>query len=445
MSELTPPLDVSRTKPANAANLPKDMTLGDFRLKKRIGSGSMGAVYLAHQISRERPAALKVLFNKHASRPDYVERFYREAALLNRLRHPNIVRCYRAGRDQGLCYLGMEFVDGVTLHALLKKPQQLPVQNVLHLISVSAQAMQHAHDNAVIHRDLKPTNLMITWRGLLKIADMGIARATDVDSTITGSNLCIGTLEYMPPEQARCSRDADAPCDIYALGTVFYELLTGALPFRGASPVDLIIAKDQTFFIPASRLNPRVPSAIDAIIQRCLRPDPSRRYQSFREFLSDLALLEIPPVPLNLSKMGVPMPQKRQAVVSRDQMGANVLLLHASPDRIDHAQEALEQMTEPGEIEIAEDGFEALGRLRSAVSGEAPFPSLVILSVPFPPEGSRELLQELRINSAMHQLRVLVLASTATARMVMRAEGFASSTLIRHPEELEAFEVLLPA
>lgn len=419
-------------------------TVGDFFLKKRLGSGTMGVVFLAQQISRNRPAAVKVLYPHHANEPVYVERFYREAALLSRIHHPNIVRCYRTGRDKGYSYIGMEYVDGILLRQLVDQTQALPLGNVIHIASVCAEALKEAHTHAIIHRDIKPKNIMLTRSGMVKLADMGIARATDVDTSVTDSGIGMGTMEYMPPEQARSAKKVDHRCDIYALGTVIYELLTKTLPFPKGPLLEMVQAKEQTFFLPASRLNPQVSDALDLIIQKCLKPDPARRYADCQELLDDLTALDIPPVPLNLPTLGISVPD--QFIHPATKTEGVIYLIHARVHETAFAMEAINNLGLQGKLEVLANGKEAIPRLRREGGfAHQELPKAIMLSVPFPTEGAKEILNELKANEELHNIPVVVLASTATAKMVMRACNLRPCVRISRPEELEQFIPLLPA
>src|SRR5262245_50037597 len=219
-------------EPGQAAGSPpqrkeKITALGDFRLVRKLGEGGMGAVYQAHQISLDRPAAVKVMAKHLASKPDLVERFYREARLMARLDHPNIVRSYGVGEAHGMYYLAMEFVDGGSVSFHLKRVGKFSVGDALHIILACARALAHAHEQTIIHRDIKPDNVLLSKAGVVKLADLGLAKALEEDLDLTRTGIGAGTPYYMAPEQAANAKQADVRSDIYSLGCMLYLFLTG--------------------------------------------------------------------------------------------------------------------------------------------------------------------------------------------------------------------------
>jgi serine/threonine-protein kinase len=262
--------------------------LGDFKLIKKLGSGGMGKVYKGHQISLDRDAAIKVMAKHLARNPAFVERFYREARLMARLDHPNIIRSYGVGEDHGYHYLAMEYVNGGSLQDLLKREGKLSVGDATHVILACARALEHAHAINVIHRDIKPANILLTRKGVVKVADLGLAKAVEEDVTLTRSGIGAGTPHYMAPEQASNAKNADARSDIYALGCMFYCLLTGRPPFTGETTLELLKAKEAAEIPPVRRLNHDVPERLDLMIGKMAARKPERRYQSCTELIRDL-------------------------------------------------------------------------------------------------------------------------------------------------------------
>lgn len=180
-----------------------DNTLGDYRLLKKLGEGAMGEVYRARQLNYPREVAVKVLFKHIASNPKLVERFYREARATGRLDHPNIVQGYEVGEDHGCHFFAMEFVDGESLQKILQRQGRLAVGDAVHIIQRRAAGLQHAHEHGVIHRDVKPDNILITRQGVVKIADLGMVKQLDEDMSLTQTGHAVGTPWYMPLEQAQ--------------------------------------------------------------------------------------------------------------------------------------------------------------------------------------------------------------------------------------------------
>jgi len=267
----------------------KISVLGDYRMVRRLGTGGMGSVYLARQISLDRDVALKVMSKELAGQSSFVDRFYREARLMARLEHPNIVRCHGVGQDKGWHFLAMEFVDGGSLTYWLDKEGQLSVGDTLHVILACADALQHAHDNHLIHRDVKPDNVLISSKGVVKVADLGLAKALDEDLSMTKTGTGAGTPLYMAPEQARDMKHVDHRCDIYALGIMLYRCLTGKMPYEGETLIEVIEAKEKGKFTPARRVNSDVPERLDLIVDKMVAPRPEHRYQSCAEVIRDLS------------------------------------------------------------------------------------------------------------------------------------------------------------
>jgi serine/threonine protein kinase len=266
-------------------------TLGDFRLLKKIGEGAMGEVWKAHQISFNRDVALKVLFKHIAANEKLVNRFNREARAMGRLDHPNIVRGYGVDQAQGRQFFAMEFVDGQTLQQWLGRLGKLSLPDALAIILTCARALKHAHDIGLIHRDIKPDNVLITRQGDIKITDLGMVKGQDEEMSLTQTGHAVGTPWYMPLEQAKNAKDTDARCDIYALGCMLYCLVTGQPPFTGATLVEVIEAKTRGTFRPARQTNADVPERLDLIISKMTAKLPRDRYQNCGEVIKDLESL----------------------------------------------------------------------------------------------------------------------------------------------------------
>jgi len=266
----------------------KVQQLGDFRVIRKLGQGGMGAVYLAHQMSLDRRCALKVMSPEIAKNKGFVKRFIREARVMAKIEHPNVVRCYAVGEHKGVYYVAMEFIDGASMQDWIDKRKTLSVGDALHVTIVCAQALGHAHGSGLIHRDIKPDNILVTRNGAVKVADLGLAKAVDEDHSLTQSGTGMGTPLYMPPEQARNAKHVDHRSDIYALGCTLYKFLTGTVPFTADSTMELIIAKERGKFASAGKLNKEVPEKLDLMIDKMIARDPQHRYQSCEELLADL-------------------------------------------------------------------------------------------------------------------------------------------------------------
>jgi serine/threonine-protein kinase len=265
-------------------------SLGEYRLLRRLGQGGMGSVYLGYEEGQKRQVAIKVLSDQLSGNHAYVERFYREAKSGALLDHPNIVRCITAGQDpeSGKHYLVLEFVDGPSAHTLLDRNGRLSVGDAVHLVLDIARGLEHAHSRNVVHRDIKPDNILITQSGVAKLADLGLAKRLDEVSNLTGVQVGFGTLDYIPYEQAVNAKQADVRSDIYALGGTLYHLLTGEVPFPAKNYLEVAEKKLLGDFVPASALNPEVPAVLDRILAKMLAPDPRKRFQVVSELIVDL-------------------------------------------------------------------------------------------------------------------------------------------------------------
>lgn len=277
-------------KPAKPEE-PMPERMGNFRIIRKLGQGGMGAVYLAHQENLDRQVALKVMAPAVAQRPGFVERFYREARAMAKLDHPNVVRGFDVGEANGQHYVAMELIDGKSMQDWLNQLKQLDVGDALHVTIKAADALQHAHDMGLIHRDIKPDNMLVTSKGVVKVSDLGLAKQVDEDNSMTQSGTGLGTPYYMPPEQARNAKHVDHRSDIYALGSTLYHFLTGRYPFTGESTLELILAKEKGTFTPANRVNKQVPERLALMIDKCLAKDPKHRYQSCNDLIRDLESL----------------------------------------------------------------------------------------------------------------------------------------------------------
>lgn len=261
---------------------------GNYEILDEISRGSFGVVYRARQKGLNRPAALKVLLaGSHASK-EAVSRFHREAQAVARLRHPNIVPIYDIGEVNGLPYFAMEFVDGVSLSALTARGP-VSVSLALTLGETLADALASAHRAGVIHRDVKPSNILVDAEGEPRLTDFGLAKRMDMDTQYTQAGTTLGTPAYMPPEQARGELDKVREySDLYALGAVLYELLTGRAPFGGRSLLEVIVAVINEPVLPPRKINPKIHRDVQTIVLKCLEKDPKLRYASAEELRDDL-------------------------------------------------------------------------------------------------------------------------------------------------------------
>lgn len=264
--------------------------IGPYELGKKLGQGGMGAVFLAIDTRLKRNVALKILPKEKAENPTLVRRFKAEAQNAAQLKHENIVDIYETGEADGFLYIALEFIDGIDAHDLVNRRGVIPVKRSIDIIRQVARALQHANDKNIVHRDIKPANLLIRRDGVVKLADMGLARAVDeeTETGITRAGCTVGTVDYMSPEQARDSKAADTRSDIYSLGCTWYHLLTGNPPFAEGSLTNKLRAHAQQPPPDPRSKNERVPDGVVAIMHRMLAKNPEHRYQSPAELLEDL-------------------------------------------------------------------------------------------------------------------------------------------------------------
>jgi serine/threonine protein kinase len=413
------------------------VSLGDFRVLRKLGSGGMGTVYLAYQVTRQRHVALKVLSADLAAKPSSIQRFRREAETTAYLDHPGIVRCLGIGEHHGFHYFVMEYADGLTAAEVLeRRGGPLAVPDALHLILRTAEALRHAHGKGIVHRDVKPANIMITRDRQVKLADLGLAKPLDGEGTLTDSSTGVGTPYYMPLEQFRNARRADPRCDIYALGGVLYQFLTGRLPFHGDNLVDLVEAKRRGRFTPARRLNDAVPIQLDRVLVKMLARDPERRYPDCTEVVRDLAGLNLAAVCLspNLLEEGSALPGTRR--LPRE--AVEILLVEEDPAGIHLAQQTLQETQIPVNLNIVRDGQEAMAFLRrSGPYTQAPQPDLLLLRLVPGRRDGLDFLIHLKGKGLLRTIPVVVLSTSERIESVLAAYELPVKGCISHPAELD--------
>jgi len=264
-------------------------TLGRYEVIKELGRGAMGTVYLGKDPKINREVAIKTLRYDEIDEEQVGEvkkRFFREAEAAGKLTHPNIVTIYDVGEDYDLSYMAMELLDGTDLTGYCQKDNLLPVREVLRIISSVAGALDYAHLNGIVHRDIKPNNIMLLKNKDVKVTDFGIARVMASSKTQTG--VILGTPNYMSPEQI-AGQKVDGRSDLFSLGVVFYELLTGEKPFKGDSLAALMYSITSTPPVPPNELKPGLPDCCVAIINKLLVRETDKRYQHGRDVVNDIA------------------------------------------------------------------------------------------------------------------------------------------------------------
>jgi serine/threonine protein kinase len=258
---------------------------GRYRILRKLGTGGMANVYLAEDEVLGRRVAIKILNDRHAGDDQFVERFRREAKNAASLSHPNIVSIYDRGEAEGTYYIAMEYLDGRSLKELIVARGPAPIHLAVDYTRQILAAIRFAHRHGIVHRDIKPHNVLVDGEGRLKVTDFGIARAGVSQMTEAGS--IIGTAQYLSPEQAK-GAPVDQTSDLYSVGVVLYELLTGEVPFSGDTPVEIAMKHLSTVPEPPSSKRADVPRELDMVVMRALGKDPSERYQSAEEMDADL-------------------------------------------------------------------------------------------------------------------------------------------------------------
>lgn len=252
-----------------------------YEIKRMIGGGGMANVYLAWDTILGREVAVKVLRAEYANEKEFIARFDREAQAASSLSHPNIVSIYDVGEEDHVLYMVMEYVDGMTLKEYIQHFSPIPVSEAVDIMKQIASAISHAHENDIVHRDIKPQNILINKNGQVKVTDFGIAMALSATS-LTQTNSILGSVHYLSPEQARGGQ-ATKKSDIYSIGIVFFELLTGRIPFSGQSPVAIALKHLQTDTPSVRSSNPEVPQSVENIVLRATAKDPFHRYANVYE------------------------------------------------------------------------------------------------------------------------------------------------------------------
>jgi len=294
-----PPQPVQAPKPGDQAATPyppsqpsSEDILGGCRLLKKIGEGGFGAVYKAHHLALNIPVAVKVLISKTpGGNAPGEDRFLREARIAARLKHTNIVGVLNVGIEHGIHFIVMDFIEGKSLQVLLKEKGRLPISSAVGMFSQICQGLHYAHEQGVMHRDIKPGNILIETGGAPKIADFGFAKFADDDLSLTVSGAVMGTPYYLSPEQARDAKNVDRRADIYSLGCTFYHVVCGRVPFQGETLAQVLLAHQQASVPDPRSVNSAVPSRLGQIIMKMMAKKPTDRFESVSAVHRQLAEL----------------------------------------------------------------------------------------------------------------------------------------------------------
>jgi|GEM_PF-983103 len=269
--------------------VPPPRQIPGYQLLGRLGAGAMATVYKARQLSLDRVVAVKILPKKFSQMPEFVARFYAEGRAAAKLNHPNIVAALDVGRHGDTHYFVMEYVEGYTVYERIVKEGPYPEAEALALGIQIATALGHAHQAGIIHRDVKPKNILITKSGVAKLADMGLARAvSDREAAEAEAGRAFGTPYYISPEQIRADRNVDSRADIYGLGATLYHMVTGKAPFEGPDVGTVLRKHLREPLVPPDHVNPQLTNGMSEIIELCMAKNPAKRYATTADLLDDL-------------------------------------------------------------------------------------------------------------------------------------------------------------
>lgn len=260
-----------------------------YKVLDSIGAGAMATVYKAKQLSLDRLVAIKVLPKRFSTNTQFIERFYAEGRAAAQLNHPNIVQAYDVGKAGERHYFVMEFVDGRTVFDDITKAKRVPEKDAVDIAIQVAEALQHAHERGLIHRDVKPKNIMLTKSGVVKLADLGLARAvSDTEAAEAEKGKAFGTPYYISPEQIRGEVKIGPPADIYSLGATLFHMVTGQVPFDGKNPSDVMHQHLKAELRRPDEVNPKLSSGLSQVIEMMMAKDSRKRYQQCKDLLVDL-------------------------------------------------------------------------------------------------------------------------------------------------------------
>lgn len=265
------------------------MLSGRYEVLKCVGSGGMADVYMAKDHKLNRNVAVKVLKSEYVEDEKFLKKFETEAQAVARLSHPNIVNIYDVGIEDGINYIVMELAEGITLKEYIRKKGYLSPKETVEISTQIASAISHAHKNHIIHRDIKPQNILVSDTGIIKVTDFGIAKATS-SNTVTSTATAMGSVHYISPEQAK-GRFCDEKSDIYSLGITMYEMVTGHVPFDHENGVTIALMHLQNEITPPSQIRDGIPDSLEKIILKCTMKKPEERYQTADDLIADLRLV----------------------------------------------------------------------------------------------------------------------------------------------------------
>jgi serine/threonine protein kinase len=282
-------LFVQETTPMSAeTSKPVLQTAGNYDLLEKIAEGGMGTVYKGRDRASGNIVAVKLVSPQMATNPVFLQRFEKEYNVARSLDHPNIVRALDYGNANGRPFLVMEFVEGESLGQRIEREGPYTEAEAVRITVLAAQGLQKAHKQGLIHRDVKPDNIMVTPAGQVKLADLGLVKELETDINLTRTGRGLGTPHFMAPEQFKNAKNADIRCDVYSLAATLYMMVTGKMPFQSSGPLDAWMKKVNNELIPPRKINPAISERTDMVIRTAMNPDPEQRPGSCREFVEEL-------------------------------------------------------------------------------------------------------------------------------------------------------------
>ncbi|MCB2154418.1 serine/threonine protein kinase [bacterium] len=296
---------IPKIRPASHERIPKagqtpqptptgdEQRVGPYILHRELARGGMGAVFLGEDPALRRKVAIKIMAKELLAEDDAEVRFEREGRAAASINHPNVAMIYMVGETEtGAPFLAMEFIGGGTLSDIIRNRQRISFAAIADVMLQAAEGLRAAYREGIIHRDIKPGNIMMTDDGLVKVVDFGLAKFFNEDSFMTMQGTVLGTPRYMAPEQTQ-AREVDYRADVYSLGATFYHVLTGRPPFDGDSPTQIMMKHLTSPLVPLRSINPDVPMEFDEVIRRCMMKDPNDRYQDYADLISDLSRIKL--------------------------------------------------------------------------------------------------------------------------------------------------------
>ena len=300
--------------------------VGPYRVVEQLGSGGMATVYKGYQPSLDRYVAIKVMHPMFKGNPQFFERFKREARIVAKLEHPNIIPIHDFNEHKGEAYLVMRYVEGDTLKPHMEG-QPMPSDEVLRVIRPVCSALNYAHSQGVLHRDIKPSNIMVTTDGSIFVTDFGLARMVEAGESTLSQDMMVGTPQYISPEQAQGVKDLDGRTDIYSLGVVLYEMLTGRVPFSADTPFATVHDHIYTPLPPPSSVNPNINPAVERMLLKALAKNPEDRYPTAKDLFEAVEtalaaqITQLPPVAQTPAPViaPTPTPEEKTTLSTRKQ------------------------------------------------------------------------------------------------------------------------------